>query len=52
MNVLTDNLSEIKQQLLQMAYSSVKRKTAQAILQFVKVLDKKPSENIKISRAI
>ncbi|WP_121666930.1 response regulator [Mesonia aquimarina] len=50
MNVLTDNLSEIKQQLLQMAYSSVKRKTAQTILQFVKVLDKKPSENIKISR--
>ncbi|MBW2962058.1 response regulator [Mesonia aestuariivivens] len=50
MNVLTDNLSEIKQQLLQMAYSSVKRKTAQTILQFVKILDKKPSENIKISR--
>jgi len=50
MNVLTDNLSDIKQQLLQMAYSSVKRKTAQTILQFVKVLDKKPSENIKISR--
>ncbi|MDR6301567.1 response regulator [Mesonia maritima] len=51
MNVLTDNLSEIKQQLLQMAYSSVKRKTAQTILQFVEVLDKKPSENIKISRS-
>lgn len=51
MNVLTDNLSEIKQQLLQMAYSSVKRKTAQTILQFVKILDKKPSENIKILRA-
>jgi DNA-binding response OmpR family regulator len=50
MNVLNDNLTEIKKQLLQMAYSSVKRKTAQTILQFVKVLNKNTSENIKISR--
>lgn len=49
-NVLTENLSEIKQQLLQMAYSSVRKKTAQTILQFVKVLNKKPNESIKISR--
>jgi DNA-binding response OmpR family regulator len=50
MNVLTDNISEIKEQLLQMAYSSVRKKTAQTILQFARVLDKKPDEPIKISR--
>ncbi|AUC81152.1 response regulator [Lacinutrix sp. Bg11-31] len=50
MNVLTDNISEIKDQLLQMAYSSVRKKTAQTILQFAKILNKKPEEAIKISR--
>ena len=50
MNVLTDNISEIKEQLLQMAYSSVRKKTAQTILQFTRVLNKKPDEAIKISR--
>jgi len=50
MNVLTDNLAEIKDQLLQMAYSSVRKKTAQTILQFTEVLNKNPEEAIKISR--
>lgn len=50
MNVLTDNLAEVKDQLLQMAYSSVRKKTAQTILQFAKVLNKKETEAIKISR--
>lgn len=50
MNLLTDNLSEIKDQLLQMAYSSVRKKTAQTILQFAEVLNKKPEDGIKISR--
>ncbi len=50
MNVLTDNLSEVKDQLLQMAYSSVRKKTAQTILQFAEVLSKKPEDAIKISR--
>ncbi|WP_109299414.1 response regulator [Aquimarina sp. AU474] len=50
MELLSDNLSEIKEQLLQMAYSSVRKKTAQTILQFVEVLNKKPDESIKISR--
>ncbi|MBL0682045.1 response regulator [Aquimarina mytili] len=50
MELLTDNLSEIKDQLLQMAYSSVRKKTAQTILQFAQVLNKKPEDNIKISR--
>jgi CheY-like chemotaxis protein/CRP-like cAMP-binding protein len=50
MNLLTDNLIEIKEQLLQMAYSSVRRKTAQTILQFAQILNKKPEDSIKISR--
>ena len=49
-NLLTNNLSEAKEQLLQMAYSSVRKKTAQTILQFAEILHKKPEENIKISR--
>jgi len=51
LNVLTDNLSEVKEQLLQMAYSSVRRKTAQTILQFADVLSKKTGDTIKISRS-
>ncbi|MDY8134939.1 response regulator [Aquimarina sp. 2201CG5-10] len=50
MEVLTSNLSDIKEQLLQMAYSSVRKKTAQTILQFAQVMNKKPEESIKISR--
>ncbi|WP_346883543.1 response regulator [uncultured Algibacter sp.] len=50
MNVLTDNISNIKDQLLQMAYSSVRKKTAQTIIQFAQILNKKPEEAIKISR--
>ena len=50
MNVLTDNLSEVKEHLLQMAYGSVRKKTAQTILQFVEILGKKPGDAIKISR--
>ncbi|MFC5048077.1 response regulator [Aquimarina hainanensis] len=50
MELLTDHLSDIKEQLLQMAYSSVRKKTAQTIIQFAEVLGKKPEETIKISR--
>ncbi|MBT8261247.1 MAG: response regulator [Bacteroidia bacterium] len=50
MNVLTENLSEIKEQLLQMAYSSVRKKTAATILQFAEILNKNQNDNIKISR--
>lgn len=51
MELLTDNLADIKEQLLQMAYSSVRKKTAQTILQFAEVLNKKPEDHIKISRS-
>ena len=50
LNVLTDNLDDTKEQLLQMAYSSVRKKTAQTILQFAEILNKKPEDTIKISR--
>ena len=50
MNVLTESLSITKDQLLQMAYSSVRRKTARTILQFAEVLDRGPLGEIKISR--
>lgn len=50
MNVLSDHLSEVKEQLLQMAYSSVRKKTAQTILQFAEALNKNPEDIIKISR--
>lgn len=50
MSVLTDSVSEIKEQLLQMAFSSVRKKTAQSILQFATVFNSKPEQPIKISR--
>ncbi|KAB8154963.1 response regulator [Kordia sp. TARA_039_SRF] len=48
--LLTDNISGIKDQLLQMAYSSVHRKTATTILKFAEKLNRKPEDPIKISR--
>src|SRR5690606_3252013 len=51
MNLLTDNLSIIKEQLVQMAYSSVRRKTASTILQFVEIMDRKPGSPIRILRS-
>lgn len=48
---LTDNVSEIKDHLLQMAYSSVRKKTATTILQFTEKIKKRPEETIKISRS-
>ena len=48
---LSDDLTGVKNQLLQMAYSSVNRKTATAILEFAKKLNRKPEDPIKISRS-
>ncbi len=48
--LLTDDLSVVKEQLLQMAYSSVKKRTATTILKFAEKLDYKPDDSIKISR--
>ncbi|MEX0996410.1 MAG: response regulator [Flavobacteriaceae bacterium] len=50
-NLLSDSISEIKEQLLQMAYGSVRKKTAATILQFAEKMNKKNNESIKISRS-
>ena len=50
MELLSENISNIKAQLLQMAYSSVRRKTAQTLLQFADIMNTKPDEPIRISR--
>lgn len=48
--LLTDNLTDVKDHLLQMAYSSVKKRTAITILKFADKLNRKPEDNIRISR--
>lgn len=49
--LLTKNITLIKVQLLQMAYSSVRKKTAQTLLQFASVMNTNAKEPIKISRS-
>lgn len=48
--LLTDDLIGVKDQLLQMAYSSVYKKTAKTILKFAEKLNRKPEDPIRISR--
>ena len=50
MELLTNDITEIKAQLLQMAYSSVRKKTAQTLLQFAEIMNTKAEDPIKISR--
>jgi len=50
MELLTNDITEIKAQLLQMAYSSVRKKTAQTLLQFAEIMNTKTEDPIKISR--
>ena len=49
--VLNNNLSELKQQLMDMAYGSVRKKTANTILLFAERIKKHPLKSIRISRA-
>ncbi|CAM1359897.1 Transcriptional regulator [Tenacibaculum sediminilitoris] len=51
MQLLTDSLKGMKNQLLQMAYSSVHKKTASTILKFAEKLNRKPEDPISISRS-
>ena len=50
MNLLSDNLEVIKKQLVEMAYSSVRKKTARTILQFVEIMNTDSHSAIRISR--
>jgi DNA-binding response OmpR family regulator len=49
--MLSEDITGIKDQLLQMAYSSVQRKTASTILRFAEKINSKPEDPIKISRS-
>lgn len=51
MQFLSENLSEAKEQLLEMAYGSVRRKTATTILKFSEKLEKDPKGNLHILRS-
>lgn len=48
--LLTDDLMGVKDQLLQMAYSSVKKRTASTILKFAEKLNRNTQDTIRISR--
>lgn len=48
--LVNENLTEVKEQLLQMAYGSMKRKTAQTILKFANMMTHKSTSSINISR--
>lgn len=48
--LLTDDLTGVKDQLLQMAYSSVQKKTASTILRFAEKINSNPDDPIRISR--
>ncbi|ULC57892.1 response regulator [Flaviramulus sp. BrNp1-15] len=48
--LLTDDLSVVKEQLLEMAYGTVNKKTASTILKFAERINRKPEDPIKISR--
>ena len=48
--LLTDDLAGVKNQLVQMAYSTVHQKTAATIIKFAEKLNRKQGDTIKISR--
>lgn len=48
--LLTDDITGVKEQLLQMAYSSVRKRTATTILKFAEKLNQKTPDTIRISR--
>lgn len=51
LEVMSDNLFGVKDQLMEMAYASVRKKVARTILKFARELKKNPLHSIRISRA-
>ncbi len=51
LEVMSDNLFGVKDQLMEIAYSSVRKKVARTILKFARELKKNPLHSIRISRA-
>jgi len=50
-DVMSENISGIKEQLLEMAYGSVRKKTARTILLFSQNIRRHPTQSIRISRS-
>jgi len=50
LQLINENLTEVKDQLLQMAYGSMRRKTATTIIKFANKMSYKPLTSINISR--
>ena len=50
-DVLGDSISGIKEQLLEMAYGSVRKKAARTILLFSQKIRRHPTQSIRISRS-
>ena len=50
-DVMGDNISGIKEQLLEMAYGSVRKKAAKTILLFSQKIRRHPTQSIRISRS-
>ena len=48
--LINENLTEVKGQLLQMAFGSMRRKTAKTILKFASKMSRNPTNSINISR--
>jgi len=51
LQLLSENLSEIKEQMLQMAYGSVRKKTASTLLKFAEKLKEDEAGNIHVLRS-
>ncbi|MCK0159245.1 response regulator [Allomuricauda sp. F6463D] len=51
MDVITGDLANLKKQLLQMAYSSVRKKTAQTLVMFCKAINRDKQGPLKIARS-
>ncbi|MBO0330269.1 response regulator [[Muricauda] lutisoli] len=51
MDVMAGDLENIKKQLLQMAYSSVRKKTAQTLLMYCKAMNRDKQAPLKIARS-
>ena len=49
-DLLTKDLKDVKEQLLEMAYDSVHKKTASTLLKFAKKINRKENDLIKVSR--
>jgi len=49
-DLLADNLKDVKEQLLDMAYNSVHKKTAATLLKFAERMNRNPDDMIRIAR--